>query len=167
MVSLGSVAGRIFPEFQDAGRTLDTVAAGAVILNNVLVGLDDPDLVKKASLDTDQVQELAGRIKGLGETASRLRALLDGGGPVDGAAADAHAAQIEQGLADAIARVDELAAQVGDARSRVQEIRTRLEPKLTTLAVVLTIFLAWCAVGQVGLILHGRRLWWPPAAAGS
>jgi hypothetical protein len=154
--ALRQVTNGFVPQLENAGQTLNTVADAAVVLNSLLEGMGQIPLVHMTPLDMDQVQGAAGKVKELGETARTLNTLLD---EMSGNDADQTTARIEDGLAQAISRIGELTKRLTDARDQIQEIHANLGRWLTTAAIVLTVLLAWIALGQLCLVLQGRQLW--------
>ncbi len=125
--SLRTLTGKLFPDLQQAGGALEASAAGAVVVSSLLEGLEGAALLEKTSLDADQLRDAAERVNHLGTTARQLSALLDGGTP-DAAEVDGQVAKMEQGIREALTKIDELSGRVGEVRSRVAVARGRVRP---------------------------------------
>jgi hypothetical protein len=160
-VALRRVTNGFLSQFDNAGQTLTTVSDAAVVLNSLLEGMGEIPLVHMTPLDVDQVQGAAGKVRELGQTARTLNTLLD---EMTGSDADQTTSQIEEGLSQAITRIGEVTKRLADARDQILTIHANLARWLTTAAIVITVLLAWIALGQLCMILQGRVLWRGDAA---
>jgi hypothetical protein len=145
---------QLTPQIQDARRRLDVAADTAVIARSLLEGFEGMPLLQTTALDTDKLRGTALQVKNLQDSAEKLRDAL---GP-DDRFADAETARFEAQLASALAKLEEVSGHVTAIRHRFQEISAKLAGWLTMAAALVTVLLVWVAVGQIGLILHGRSL---------
>jgi hypothetical protein len=148
---------QLAPQIQDARRRLDVAADTAVIARSLLEGFEGMPLLQTTALDTDQLRDTAVQVKGLQDSAEKLRAAL--GDSPDDRFADAETSRFEEQLSSALSKIQEVSDHVAVIRQQLLEISGKLPGWLTTTAVIVTVLLVWIAVGQIGLIMHGRSLW--------
>lgn len=143
------------PRLDNADRTLNTALDAAVVINAVLEGVNQIPLARLTDLDTDQLRDLSGELKGVIGSAQKLSDYLKKETGVSSADISASATQMKDALTRAATKLDSLAARAGAAKDRVTELRTEMPDWLTTAAIALTAFLSWFALGQLCLTVRG------------
>jgi hypothetical protein len=151
--ALRTLAPRLAPELQDPVRTLDAAVEAAVVVSSLLEGFENMSL-GKTSLDADKMRELATRVKGLGDTAEKLRTSL--GATPD--KAEEHTSRLELALPPVIAKIADMSEEVQALRERVTGVDEHLSRWLTTGAIITTVLLVWSGIGQVGLLVNAWSL---------
>lgn len=157
LLLLRTLMPRLTPQIQDARQRLDLAADAAVVARSLLEGFEGMPLLQSTALDTDKLRDTAAQVHKLGDSAEKLRAVL--GDSPDDRYAEAETARFEEQVTTALAKIGELADHVAPIRQAVLEVSGRLSRWLTLLATLATALLAWVAVGQISLVLHGKALW--------
>jgi hypothetical protein len=118
-----------------------------MVANGVLDSLSDLSLADRAGINTD-------RLRG---TSEQLDQAVKLAADVGGAVPPEEASRIADAVGRAVAVLDEAAERVGALKDRIAIRRMEIPQQVTYAAIIATVALIWIAVGQVCMIVVGRR----------
>jgi hypothetical protein len=153
-VAATTITQELAPRAGDLGTTLGRVNEAAVVANTLLEDFDKLSFAGAGKLDAEGLRGAEELLAEVTRTTQALGGLF----PDDpsGKAEEARAAQ------RALDRVEELAAaceaRVEETAAGVRRLESRADVWTSQGPVVATVLLLWTALGQGGLLLHGRSL---------
>lgn len=147
------LASKLTSSLGDAQRRLGVAVEAAVVVDSLLDGLDEVPLVRMTKLDTQQLQEVSGRVSALTSNAQRLQAMLET--PSGSDKVDEETSRMRPILSRVTPGLQGVADRIDEARGRVAELRSRIAGWLRVTQVGLTLILLWIGVGQGCLLAQG------------
>lgn len=128
-----------------------TATEVGLVADGVLDLLAELPAAERVGIDTARLRDASGQLSDLIRTADRVAAALPR--PAD----EPDAPDIADGVRRVAAALDETAANIGDAHTRVTDWHTRTVRALLLVAIALTALLVWVGLGQACLTTAGFR----------
>jgi hypothetical protein len=142
----------VAPELNDAHKDLHEVSEAAVVINSVLADVGNMPGLSETGLDQDRLEEMNGRIAGVGSAAWQLSQLLGEADPE----ADAQTSRIEQLLIRLRELVADYQNRLKEVRERTTALKDRVFAWITPAALIVSAVSFWIALSQLCVV---SRAW--------